>query len=49
MARSYVEAFPDEEAAFRAFARTHPGPITLLVDTYDTEHGYAPPPGCCVT
>ncbi|WP_149181941.1 nicotinate phosphoribosyltransferase [Streptomyces sp. TRM49041] len=41
MAHSYVEAFPDEEAAFRAFARTHPGPVTFLVDTYDTERGVA--------
>ncbi|MFD3356473.1 nicotinate phosphoribosyltransferase [Streptomyces fradiae] len=39
MAHSYVEAFPDEEAAFRAFARTHPGPVTFLVDTYDTPLG----------
>ncbi|MFJ8200797.1 nicotinate phosphoribosyltransferase [Streptomyces sp. NPDC096152] len=39
MAHSYVEAFPDEESAFRAFARAHPGPVTFLVDTYDTVHG----------
>ncbi|MGW3498045.1 nicotinate phosphoribosyltransferase [Streptomyces sp. NPDC001020] len=39
MAHSYVEAFPSEEEAFRAFARTHPGPVTFLVDTYDTEAG----------
>ncbi|MFD8201821.1 nicotinate phosphoribosyltransferase [Streptomyces sp. NPDC059701] len=39
MAHSYVEAFPDEETAFRAFARSHPGPVTLLVDTYDTVRG----------
>lgn len=39
MAHSYIEAFPSEEAAFRAFARTHPERLTLLVDTYDTEHG----------
>lgn len=39
MAHSYIEAFGTEEAAFRAFARTHPGPVTLLVDTYDTEEG----------
>ncbi|UQA90960.1 nicotinate phosphoribosyltransferase [Streptomyces halobius] len=39
MAHSYVEAFPSEEDAFRAFARAHPGPVTLLVDTYDTEEG----------
>ncbi|MGW2613472.1 nicotinate phosphoribosyltransferase [Streptomyces sp. NPDC001500] len=39
MAHSFVEAFPSEEDAFRAFARCHPGPVTLLVDTYDTEEG----------
>ncbi|MEU9571021.1 nicotinate phosphoribosyltransferase [Streptomyces massasporeus] len=39
MAHSYVEAFATEEEAFRAFARCHPGPVTLLVDTYDTEEG----------
>ncbi|MEV5973036.1 nicotinate phosphoribosyltransferase [Streptomyces sp. NPDC051921] len=41
MAHSYVESFPSEEAAFRAFARTHPGPVTFLVDTYDTDRGVA--------
>ncbi len=39
MAHSYVQAFDYEEEAFRAFIRTHPGPATLLVDTYDTEKG----------
>ncbi|MEY9490943.1 putative nicotinate phosphoribosyltransferase [Streptomyces calvus] len=39
MAHSFVEAFDTEEEAFRAFARAHPGPVTLLVDTYDTEEG----------
>ncbi|GHK02272.1 hypothetical protein SY2F82_40690 [Streptomyces sp. Y2F8-2] len=39
MAHSYIEAFPGEEEAFRAFARTHPGPVTFLVDTYDTDAG----------
>ncbi|MGW4536529.1 nicotinate phosphoribosyltransferase [Streptomyces chartreusis] len=39
MAHSFVEAFATEEGAFRAFARSHPGPVTLLVDTYDTEEG----------
>ncbi|MCX4903799.1 nicotinate phosphoribosyltransferase [Streptomyces sp. NBC_00878] len=39
MAHSYIEAFGTEEAAFHAFARSHPGPLTLLVDTYDTEEG----------
>ncbi|MCK7626397.1 nicotinate phosphoribosyltransferase [Streptomyces sp. RS10V-4] len=41
MAHSYVEAFEDEEAAFLAFARAHPGPVTFLVDTYDTDSGVA--------
>ncbi|MFJ3784958.1 nicotinate phosphoribosyltransferase [Streptomyces sp. NPDC090093] len=41
MAHSYIEAFGSEEEAFRAFARTHPGPVTLLVDTYDTDRGVA--------
>ncbi|WP_255945618.1 nicotinate phosphoribosyltransferase [Streptomyces odontomachi] len=39
MAHSYIEAFQSEETAFRAFARSHPGPVTFLVDTYDTETG----------
>ncbi|GGV58613.1 hypothetical protein GCM10010294_05830 [Streptomyces griseoloalbus] len=38
-AHSFVEAFTTEEDAFHAFARCHPGPVTLLVDTYDTEEG----------
>ncbi|MFE0653505.1 nicotinate phosphoribosyltransferase [Streptomyces sp. NPDC059534] len=41
MAHSYVETFASEEDAFRAFARTHPGPVTFLVDTYDTDRGVA--------
>ncbi|QPK49271.1 nicotinate phosphoribosyltransferase [Streptomyces gardneri] len=41
MAHSYIETFASEEDAFRAFARTHPGPVTLLVDTYDTDRGVA--------
>ncbi|HEU5160850.1 MAG TPA: nicotinate phosphoribosyltransferase [Streptosporangiaceae bacterium] len=39
MAHSYIEAFGDEEAAFHAFARSTPGPVTLLVDTYNTLEG----------
>ncbi len=38
MAHSYVEAHPDEAAAYRAFAEQFPG-TTLLVDTYDTVEG----------
>src|SRR2546428_9669569 len=39
MAHSYVEAFADEAAAFRAFAQDFPGRATFLVDTYDTITG----------
>ena len=39
MAHSYVEAFPDETAAFRTFAADFPERTTLLVDTYDTVAG----------
>jgi nicotinate phosphoribosyltransferase len=39
MAHSYVEAFPSEEDAFRAFAEDNPANAVLLVDTYDTHAG----------
>ncbi|MET0765935.1 MAG: nicotinate phosphoribosyltransferase [Blastococcus sp.] len=39
MAHSFVQAFPDERAAFAAFAGDFPGSPTFLVDTYDTAHG----------
>ncbi|MDA3625151.1 nicotinate phosphoribosyltransferase [Saccharopolyspora oryzae] len=39
MAHSYVEAFPDERTAFRAFAADFPDTAVFLVDTYDTPHG----------
>lgn len=39
MAHSYVEAFPDERAAFRAFATDFPADPIFLVDTYDTPAG----------
>jgi nicotinate phosphoribosyltransferase len=39
MAHSYVESFPDELEAFRAFARAYPDDCVLLVDTYDTLEG----------
>jgi nicotinate phosphoribosyltransferase len=39
MAHSYVEAFPAELEAFRAFARAFPAATTLLIDTYDTVTG----------
>ncbi|QIZ39002.1 nicotinate phosphoribosyltransferase [Saccharopolyspora sp. ASAGF58] len=39
MAHSYVEAFPDERTAFRAFAADFPDATVFLVDTYDTLRG----------
>jgi nicotinate phosphoribosyltransferase len=39
MAHSFVEAFPSEVDAFRAFAEDHPDRTTFLVDTYDTLNG----------
>ena len=39
MAHSYVEAFPSEADAFRAFASDFPTRTTFLVDTYDTLQG----------
>jgi nicotinate phosphoribosyltransferase len=39
MAHSFVQAFGDERAAFRAFARDHPEDPVFLVDTYDTAGG----------
>jgi nicotinate phosphoribosyltransferase len=39
MAHSYVEAFPTELDAFRAFAADFPERATFLVDTYDTLDG----------
>lgn len=39
MAHSFVEAFPSEEEAFRAFGIDHPHRPTFLVDTYDTLNG----------
>jgi nicotinate phosphoribosyltransferase len=41
MAHSYVEAFPTEADAFRAFAQDLPDRTTFLVDTYDTLPGVA--------
>lgn len=35
MAHSWVQMFPSEEDAFRAYARTYPENCTLLVDTYN--------------
>jgi nicotinate phosphoribosyltransferase len=39
MAHSYVTAFDDEIASFRAFARVHGDNTVLLIDTYDTLSG----------
>ena len=39
MAHSYIEVFPDERQAFRAFARDFPDNATFLVDTYDSTAG----------
>lgn len=36
MAHSWVQMFPSEEEAFRAYARCYPDKCTLLVDTYNT-------------
>jgi nicotinate phosphoribosyltransferase len=39
MAHAFVQAFPDERAAFRAFALDHPEDPVFPVDTYDTASG----------
>ena len=39
MAHAFIEAFPSEDDAFRAFAEDHPRKTTFLVDTYDTPSG----------
>jgi nicotinate phosphoribosyltransferase len=39
MAHSFVQAHDDESTAFERFARVRPRALTLLIDTYDTEHG----------
>jgi nicotinate phosphoribosyltransferase len=39
MAHSYIESFPSEAEAFRAFAEDFPDRTTFLVDTYDTLNG----------
>lgn len=36
MAHSFIEAHDDELEAFEHFARTFPGNLVLLIDTYDT-------------
>ncbi len=39
VAHAFIEAMPDERTAFEQWALEAAGPITLLVDTYDTLHG----------
>jgi nicotinate phosphoribosyltransferase len=39
MAHSFVMSYDDERDAFRAYARTFPQAVVLLVDTYDTVEG----------
>ena len=39
MAHSFVQAHDTEIEAFEHFTRSHLGPVTLLIDTYDTEEG----------
>jgi nicotinate phosphoribosyltransferase len=39
VAHSFVQTFAGELDAFRSFANTFPGPVTLLIDTYDTMRG----------
>jgi nicotinate phosphoribosyltransferase len=39
VAHSFIQAFESETEAFRAFTRTFPGPVTLLIDTYDPIQG----------
>lgn len=39
MAHAFIQAYPDETDAFRAFARAYRERTVLLVDTYDTERG----------
>lgn len=39
MAHSFVMSFDDERDAFRAYARSFPHAVVLLIDTYDTVEG----------
>ncbi|MDD9368758.1 MAG: nicotinate phosphoribosyltransferase [Acidimicrobiales bacterium] len=39
MAHSFVMSYDDERDAFRAYARTFPQSVVLLIDTYDTVTG----------
>jgi nicotinate phosphoribosyltransferase len=39
LAHSFIQAHDRETDAFRRFASVTPAPVTLLIDTYDTERG----------
>lgn len=39
MAHSFIEAHDTEMEAFHNFAKSQPGNVVLLIDTYDTEQG----------
>lgn len=39
MAHSFIQSHDDEAQAFANFARSQPGNVTLLIDTYDIEAG----------
>ncbi|NIW86837.1 MAG: nicotinate phosphoribosyltransferase [Gammaproteobacteria bacterium] len=39
MAHSFIEAHDTEVEAFHNFAKSQPGNVVLLIDTYDTEQG----------
>lgn len=42
MAHSWVQIFPDEYSAFKAYAEIYPDNCTLLIDTYDVLHSGVP-------
>ncbi len=42
MAHSWVQLFPDEYSAFKAYAEIYPESCTLLIDTYDVIHSGVP-------
>lgn len=42
MAHSWVQLFPDEYSAFKAYAEIYPDNCTLLIDTYDVLHSGVP-------
>ena len=42
MAHAWIESFPDELTAFRAWAKIYPDNAALLVDTYDVVNSGVP-------